>query len=463
MMDESLDIDHRVLIALRRYAWGNLSDFAVDALPAQRANDSVPRPITQEWLARKLNVSESTISKSVAFWKERGYLREKHPFLFPEDSVNSLDSPEDLESDSDSSKYRSLYLRLESAYLSKDLELAQSITQLANDRKDLQDRAKKDTDQIRKLKAVILAYFRDYKRTGADPKGLFATPVPVPDSAKNPNKTANSKTDDNPMRLCAPAQNETEDKANQGIVSTISNTLESGSHSEPKNFPTPAPWTRKRESDSGEKPNNFPLSGDASLKPLIKILKEESAAAAADPTTEQEPTAPHETPPPAARQVRDYDGKVREMCRMVQIYDPVADADALYLVNLATQYGLDEAGAHRLMLDCRKVRPDATLTEIAHFLEIEAARYQKRGKTIRSLSGLLLTSVPDQFKGRSFEAYRNRQRQAEPEPAGKENSPAPAPTWANQGSWEGDKHHWDELDSEMQKFYREMFPEECPR
>ena len=48
MMDINLRPAWRILAAVRRFSWGNLSDFAVDAMPKIEASDPEPRPLTQQ-------------------------------------------------------------------------------------------------------------------------------------------------------------------------------------------------------------------------------------------------------------------------------------------------------------------------------------------------------------------------------------------------------------------------------
>src|SRR5207249_8815005 len=66
MHDAELSKEHRVLAAIKRFAWGNFSDFAVTSLPRMAADDPEPRPLTQSDLAHMLKMSAASVSEACA-------------------------------------------------------------------------------------------------------------------------------------------------------------------------------------------------------------------------------------------------------------------------------------------------------------------------------------------------------------------------------------------------------------
>lgn len=195
MMDRHLPKEIRILMAVQRYAWGNLSDYAVDAMPQKKPTDPKPESLSQQRLGDILGLKAASMSEGVVFLKERGHLRKDHPFLFPEDSVNLLESPEILESSSNCTNSSSPYFRFEQSYFDRNPEARTTITNLDAERKKFQEEAKARTKAINSVKRVILAAWQEEQRKTKDLGNV-------------------EKEGGDPMGYCAHAQNESEAKAN---------------------------------------------------------------------------------------------------------------------------------------------------------------------------------------------------------------------------------------------------------
>lgn len=168
MMDKSLPKEARVLAAIRRYSWGNLSDFAVDAMPQKKPTDQKPESLSQQRLGEILGLRPASMSESIVFLKERGYLRKDHPFLLPEDLVSLLDSEKNLGVGSHSTNSDSPYLRFEKSYLESNNEARTTLTKLDHKRKRFQDAARAASTRINKIKRVILNAWKDEERKTKD-------------------------------------------------------------------------------------------------------------------------------------------------------------------------------------------------------------------------------------------------------------------------------------------------------
>ena len=73
-------------------------------------------------------------------------------------------------------------------------------------------------------------------------------------------------------------------------------------------------------------------------------------------------------------------------------------------------WSTDEAAAHQLVRECRRVRPDAQGDEIAFFVE-EKAEIAKANRNITNPTGLIIATVPQCFTGSTFEAFRRRRNE----------------------------------------------------
>lgn len=239
MRDKSLPKEARVLMAIRRYSWGNLSDFAVDCMPPKKVTDQKQQALSQERLGEMLGLRPASMSEACTFLKDRGYLRKNHLFLYPEDEVTVLDSANNLESDSNSTNFDSPFVRFERDFLEHRPELRTTLSSLDAERKRLQEDAKKKTLEINKIKRLVLSAWRDTERDG------------------------------DTTRLCAHAQNEMEEKTN----CTSEYLCNLNSNSAPVSFATP-----KSEFDPSRtvKPTNQPVSNRTSEALLnLKLLKKE--------------------------------------------------------------------------------------------------------------------------------------------------------------------------------------------
>ena len=70
----------------------------------------------------------------------------------------------------------------------------------------------------------------------------------------------------------------------------------------------------------------------------------------------------------------------------------------------------DEAAAHQLVRDCRRVRSDAQGDEIAFFVE-EKLAIAKLNRNITNPTGLIIATVPQCFVGSAFEEFRRRRNE----------------------------------------------------
>jgi hypothetical protein len=71
----------------------------------------------------------------------------------------------------------------------------------------------------------------------------------------------------------------------------------------------------------------------------------------------------------------------------------------------------DDDVARRLITDCRRPAPDATIEEITGFIQ-QKARFAMRNPQIRNPVGFLLTAVPLCFEGESFRIFRQGREEA---------------------------------------------------
>lgn len=150
MMDHSLENEWRVWSAIRRYSWGNLSDWAVDGMPAQNGQPK-PRPLTQDRLAEILGISPKRMSEACIFLRKKGYLRD-HLYLFPEDKNDS--SPlESSKQDPDSMGLSFAFSSHRSAFFSEHIETAKMLSEAEAARKAA-------NDVIRKINYEVLVSYR---------------------------------------------------------------------------------------------------------------------------------------------------------------------------------------------------------------------------------------------------------------------------------------------------------------
>lgn len=164
MMNAAIAKEFRVLTAIRRFSWGNLCEYAVDAMPPKKPGDPKPRPLTQDQLGERLAISRSSMSEACRLLKEQGFVRADHPYLVPEEKISPLDSVENPESNPDSTVISSPYLRFEKLFFSRRVELKQSLTAIEAERKRVQSRNRELTKEVRKIKLAAFNAWRDFER-----------------------------------------------------------------------------------------------------------------------------------------------------------------------------------------------------------------------------------------------------------------------------------------------------------
>jgi len=173
MRDESLPNELRVLAAIRRYAWGNFSDFAVTEKPKRKESDPTPRPLTQLQLSDIVGIQPSHLSENIQFLKSQGYLRENHRFLFPEELESPFESAKDSNGNRSQiptpSNFDSPYLRFEQEYLEKNPPFKRTLSEIEQRRKQYQEAARIATIEMRKMKLKVLAAWREKQRQSKEP------------------------------------------------------------------------------------------------------------------------------------------------------------------------------------------------------------------------------------------------------------------------------------------------------
>jgi hypothetical protein len=207
MMDSSLPKEARTLTGIRRFSWGNLSDWAVDAPPKVIQGDKDPQPITQEQLAKILGISKSSTNEACLFLKEQGYLKIDHPYLFPEEKLMSLESTKHNRVDPNSPDSHSPFLRFRETYLSEHPETLSTISQLDIQRNKFYEEARNLSKEIRKIDRIVLGAWRDYQRkteTGNHDVNPDSNPV-NPDSNPEPIRTPSTTGKDSRTRKRASA------------------------------------------------------------------------------------------------------------------------------------------------------------------------------------------------------------------------------------------------------------------
>lgn len=170
MKDDAMPKEVRILAGIKLHSWGNLSDYAVDRMPAVRPNDPKPSPFTQKQMAEIIGIQESSMSQGVQNLRELGYLR-NHRFLFPEDSVKPLESSEFLAVTSDCMNSHSPFLRFEQLAIQRDPD-AKIIPSLVLERKKFHDQAAEVSRDISKRRRHILSLWKDTIERGRNPLDL---------------------------------------------------------------------------------------------------------------------------------------------------------------------------------------------------------------------------------------------------------------------------------------------------
>lgn len=230
IMNPSLPLEMRVLIAIRHLTWGNFSEWATEEPPAEDPGTPKPKPVTQEFLARLLQKTPGQISVCCTYLKDEGSLRKNHIYLVPEDHINPSESVNNSGVSSDSRNSSSSFLRYRKSVLEENKELAESIAKLAAERNDFQEKAKERTIELRKHDRFILAKWRDHLREH-----------PEEQTEQNQQETSGEQNSLDSLRYCVDAQSSDNCRGEQKENCTYSNILESGSYSNLERFPTPEP------------------------------------------------------------------------------------------------------------------------------------------------------------------------------------------------------------------------------
>jgi len=172
MMDEDIPHEYRVLIAIKRFSWGNAESWAVD-LDLPNIKTDTPAPMTQKRLAERLNIAKSTVNEDIQLWKEMKYLRENHPYLYPEDCCQKspLESTEVFAVNSDRTSSRSPFLRLRKILIERKIEQVKNLPQLEKERNELWEEAKRKSQEIRQTHRYVLHILSDLQR-GKNPLNL---------------------------------------------------------------------------------------------------------------------------------------------------------------------------------------------------------------------------------------------------------------------------------------------------
>ncbi len=85
MCDPVLPPVARAICAGFRFAWGHLSDHAVDNWPKVDAEDPEPRTLTQRAVAEKIGMPESTLSEAASLLRRENYWHPTGETVYPDD------------------------------------------------------------------------------------------------------------------------------------------------------------------------------------------------------------------------------------------------------------------------------------------------------------------------------------------------------------------------------------------
>jgi hypothetical protein len=191
MYDVSLPNWYRVLSCIRRFSWGHLSDFAVDAMPQLDATDPRPRLHTQDAIASRLNVPTSSVSAACIWLKEKKYLLPRGPELYPDDkqqpslfashitlgsTASAIKSPG---VETDSMDLPTPFGTFKARYLAENRAINEKCEMLKAEREWYKEKVRSCTAELSVLDRKILGAWRDCQRskradiifnsTGADP------------------------------------------------------------------------------------------------------------------------------------------------------------------------------------------------------------------------------------------------------------------------------------------------------
>lgn len=249
MVDEKLSKETRVLACIRRYAWGNLSKFAVNAMPQINPNDPRPKPITQDDIGRILGFSKSTVSDACKRLRAQKWISKNRDLLFPENRITPLGSTTNVTASSGGPNYDSPSIRFNANYLTEHPEDAQILAQG-------RELIKQGKAMARQIELKILSAYRDFERSQAQ---------------QNQQNQQKQKENDDHLRYCAPAHNKVNvNGENMANISSGCNTIV-GSDLQAKQFGPPPADVRPIPNSKNGKPNGFNPAAGRPLKPLKSL------------------------------------------------------------------------------------------------------------------------------------------------------------------------------------------------
>jgi len=198
MRNTELSKEHRALAAIKRFAWGNLSDFAVTCMPKVGPDDPKPRPVTQAELARLIGMSSATMCEACTSLRERSYVRRGIPDLYPEDqqpgtsfrSASQLSHSESVnltkESNSNSANGNSPFIRFKLEYLDAHPDVAREISFHQVERVRHDEAARKERDELRRIDREILGLFGMRNGSARIPRDVLLALSPTPGARRPP-------------------------------------------------------------------------------------------------------------------------------------------------------------------------------------------------------------------------------------------------------------------------------------
>jgi hypothetical protein len=404
MHDTEVSKEHRVLAAIKRFSWGNFSDFAVTGMPKVAPDDPEPRPITQAELARIIETSAATMSEACTNLRNRSYLRAGVQELYLVDqqagdlfrSATNLGGSQavnlKLESNSNSSNGDLPFARFCLAYLDSHPDVAGKINyhQVERDRHD--EAARKERDALRRIEREILGAFRNEERNRSRSAKQPST------AASDPTHAAAPPGSDSPIIPAEAVRTPPADVLPPLSDSTDQPfaTPEQKLRTPPVPIQTPPKAARPKPPAINEEPgrplNTLTPKGRCSSSSAVRFTPRESGTTTnfppvgprnLNPVTDPEP----EKPP---SEMSKLETNVRQA---MERYCGRVDADAV----------------GNLIASCRECVPDATSEEMVHFIEQKGTLILKRSKAGNPFDnplGLLLTAVPKCFDG-DFQPWRH--------------------------------------------------------
>jgi hypothetical protein len=277
MYDPELSKEHRVLAGIKRFAWGHLSDVAVNCMPKLGPEDPEPRPLTQADFARRIKMSPASVSEACTFLRDRGHLRCGVKELYPEDhpigelsrSASKLSQSQSVnltaEPNSDSSNGDSPFVLFRREYLDVHTDVAKEIDYHKAERDRHYAAARKERDELDRIKHQILGAFRNEGRKSAKTAKQPSAADSDPTRAKTAAAAASATVPDSPLRTPPPdPPSPVSDSTNQSFVTPE------------QNFRTPQAPIQTPPALDPPKPNAINAGSGPPLKALTNDSKYES-------------------------------------------------------------------------------------------------------------------------------------------------------------------------------------------